>query len=370
MQKEGPPAKRSAPAGGRKLRRILVRTLIMVPLVLGVALFVALITAQALYKEEFEQFGAGFSAVLVEYGILPSPEAVAPASQAAALPLNLLPRQTLAAFITPGLSTQDVAATQTAYHSPTPSVTSTTTRTPTATDTATATTTATETATATFTETPTGTLTPSVTPTRTPYPTWTPLPTKTPTRTPLPSSTFTPKPSPTPTETWDPSIPTYTPSLTLEPTLTRTTAPQPTDTPINTNCNYSINTSFEAQVAQLINDERASRGLYAYRVQSQLRAAARVQAADMACNHFAGHTGSDGSTVRDRVEAQGYSWSWIGENYMISQDPVRAFNWWMNSAPHTANILSPNYTEFGVGYVYSSESDYGGYFVVVFARPR
>jgi uncharacterized protein YkwD len=89
----------------------------------------------------------------------------------------------------------------------------------------------------------------------------------------------------------------------------------------------------------------------------------------MACNHFTGHTGSDGSNVRDRVARQGYSWTWIGENYMVSTDPIRAFNWWMNSTPHTANILSPNYTEFGVGYVYSSESAYGGYFVIVFARP-
>jgi len=171
------------------------------------------------------------------------------------------------------------------------------------------------------------------------------------------------------TNTWDPAIPTYTtaPTNTLAPT--QTTAPTATETPINPSCDYSFNTTFESQVAQLINDERQSRGLYDYRVQSQLRAAARVQAADMACNHFTGHTGSDGSSVRDRVAAQGYSWTWIGENYMISQNPVTAFNWWMNSTPHTANILSPNYTEFGVGYVYSSESDYGGYFVVVFARP-
>lgn len=139
---------------------------------------------------------------------------------------------------------------------------------------------------------------------------------------------------------------------------------------MSVSCEYVLNSGHEDQVVQLINSERQSRGLHAYRVQSQLRAAARVQAADMACNHFTGHTGSDGSSVRDRVERQGYSWSWIGENYMVSTDPNRAFNWWMNSGPHTANILSPNYTEFGVGYVYSGESDYGGYFVVVFARPR
>lgn len=91
----------------------------------------------------------------------------------------------------------------------------------------------------------------------------------------------------------------------------------------------------------------------------------------MACNHFAGHIGSDGSTVRDRVEAQGYSWSWIGENYMITRSgPQAAFDWWMNSEPHRANILSPFYTEFGVGYIFSPDSDYGEYYVIVFAQPQ
>jgi len=369
------PAKIRRPGGALRVRRLLLRTLIMTPLVIGVALFVALLTAQALYKEELMDWGSGFRAVLVEYGVLSSPDPAAPQPKPQSMPLNLIPRQTLAGLITPGLSAEDVAATQAAFRSATPSATGSPTLTPPSTGTWTASPTPTDTATPTSTVTPTGTLTPSVTPTRTPYPTWTPLPSRTPTRTPTrtqtptATQTYTPSVSPTVTNTWDPAIPTYTtaPTNTLAPT--QTTAPTATETPINPSCDYSFNTTFESQVAQLINDERQSRGLYDYRVQSQLRAAARVQAADMACNHFTGHTGSDGSSVRDRVAAQGYSWTWIGENYMISQNPVTAFNWWMNSTPHTANILSPNYTEFGVGYVYSSESDYGGYFVVVFARP-
>jgi uncharacterized protein YkwD len=131
-----------------------------------------------------------------------------------------------------------------------------------------------------------------------------------------------------------------------------------------------LNTGYEATIEGLINGARDDNGLSPLSPQSQLRAAARVQAADMACNHFTGHTGSDGSSVRDRVEAQGYSWSWIGENYMItSSGPQAAFNWWMNSEPHRNNILGSAYTEFGVGYIYSDEADYGGYYVVVFARP-
>ncbi len=358
----------------RKIWRFLLRLVILTPLTVGFALFVALLTAQALYAEEMQQVGDSLRSVLVEYGVLYEPYdpgGVDPGSASGSLP----PREQLEAYITPGLSLRDRAATELAYSSPTPSETSRISPTPSSSPTESPTPTASETLTLTPSVTSTGTLTPSDTPTRTPYPTWTPLPSRTPTRTPTrtrtptPSQTFTPSVTPTVTNTWDPAIPTYTvaPTSTLVPTST--TAPTATETPISTSCNYSLNTGYENQVVQLINGERQSRGLYAYAVQSQLRAAARVQAADMACNHFTGHTGSDGSSVRDRVAAQGYSWSWIGENYMVSQNPVTAFNWWMNSGPHTANILSPNYTEFGVGYVYSSESDYGGYFVVVFARP-
>lgn len=122
----------------------------------------------------------------------------------------------------------------------------------------------------------------------------------------------------------------------------------------------------------LVNSERTDRGLPAYSPQSQLREAARVHAADMACNHFGGHTGSDGSSVYDRVVAQGYSpTGWVGENWMATlSGPQAAFNWWMGSEPHRNNILNSFYTEFGVGYIQSPGSDYGEYYVIVFARPQ
>ncbi len=124
----------------------------------------------------------------------------------------------------------------------------------------------------------------------------------------------------------------------------------------------------------MINQERQGRGLQPYSLQGQLQAAARIHSTDMACNDFLSHTGSDGSSVRDRVEAQGYSWSWIGENIFATSNqsasaPQSAFDWWMNSDLHRANLLSPNYTEIGIGYRYSADSSYGGYFTAVFARP-
>jgi uncharacterized protein YkwD len=106
-------------------------------------------------------------------------------------------------------------------------------------------------------------------------------------------------------------------------------------------------------------------------MQSQLTTAARNHGTDMACNHFFSHTGSDGSTVAMRVAAQGYSASWVGENIFAgwSASPQSAFDWWMGSAPHRANLLNANYTEIGIGYIYEANSDYKGYFTAVFARP-
>lgn len=252
--------------------------------------------------------------------------------------------------------------------SPTPTETASLTRTPSATYSPTPTATYTASPSATWTATPFLTATPSRTPSLAPSDTPVPTATMQPSATPLPSATNTPQDTATP----GPS-PTVDPATTVpaEPTETvpPTDMPAPSATPSGS-CSTSLNVAYENEIVSLVNDERDSNGLYAYDVDTRLRAAARAHAADMACNGFTGHTGSDGSSVGDRVLAQGYSWSWIGENYMVTQNgPQTAFNWWMNSTPHTNNILSPNYTEFGVGYIYSSESDYGGYFVIVFARP-
>jgi uncharacterized protein YkwD len=206
-----------------------------------------------------------------------------------------------------------------------------------------------------------------------PSPTLSRTPTRTPSRTP------TRTPSRTPTRTPTPSPAGATPSPTLEPGGSPP-APSPTwPAPSATStqqaaCFPSGSAGFESALLGLINDERQSQGLEAYSSQSQLQAAARLHAADMACNHFFSHTGSDGSTVGQRVNAQGYSWSWVGENIFATSNtssdaPQQAFDWWMNSAPHRANLLHTNYSDIGLGYVYLAGSDYGGYFVAVFARP-
>jgi uncharacterized protein YkwD len=176
---------------------------------------------------------------------------------------------------------------------------------------------------------------------------------------------WTPSISP-PSETVGPG--TEQPSATTAPATPTVAAPTAT---VPSSCSWSGNGGFESTLLGLINQERQGQGLAAYASQSQLQTAARIHSQDMACNGFVSHTGSDGSSVRDRVELQGYDWSWIGENIYCTSDtssgaPQRVFDWWMNSAPHRANLLSPNYTQIGVGYAYAGSR---GCFAAVFARP-
>ena len=249
----------------------------------------------------------------------------------------------------------------------------------------------TATPTAELTASPTATPSPSLTPTFTSTPTFTATPTGTATWTPSPTATrtasHTATRTPSATATRTPTLPasatpTRTPTLTATPTLgapgpsataSVTPPPSPTST-VDPSCTPTGNAGFENTLLGLINQERTAQSLPAYTAQNQLQAAARLHSTDMVCNDFFSHTGSDGSTVGMRVNAQGYSWSWVGENILATSDtsaqaPQSAFDWWMNSALHRANLLSPNYTEIGLGYIYVASSPYGGYFTAVFARP-
>jgi uncharacterized protein YkwD len=141
--------------------------------------------------------------------------------------------------------------------------------------------------------------------------------------------------------------------------------------PPDINCSYQTNTTFEAQVIELINAERTKVGLLPLYAQSQLGTAARLHSADMACNNFFSHTGSDGSSLTDRIMRQGYSGYYFGENIAAGYStPESVVNAWMNSSGHRANILNTNYTEIGVGYAYWAGSTYDSYWTTDFAFPN
>lgn len=98
------------------------------------------------------------------------------------------------------------------------------------------------------------------------------------------------------------------------------------------------------------------------------RAAAR-HANDMVSHDFLGHTGSDGSSAADRISAEGYEWSAIGENVAAGQSsPQEVVAGWLSSPGHCANIMSPDYLHMGIAR--AEGGSYGIYWAQTFARPR
>ncbi len=135
------------------------------------------------------------------------------------------------------------------------------------------------------------------------------------------------------------------------------------------NCKFSENGNYVSQLLSLINSARSAAKLPAVSVNYALTAAARDHSVDMACNNFLGHTGSNGSSIGRRIAAAGYAASYYEEIIAIGT-PEDAMSQWRNSADHWNVVLDPKVTEVGIGYVYYSNSDYGGYFTADFANPQ
>lgn len=119
---------------------------------------------------------------------------------------------------------------------------------------------------------------------------------------------------------------------------------------------YELTGTFADQVFIITNWERTRRGLNALERHQVLTTISQEHTQDMASNNFMSHTGSDSSTVRQRIERAGINLDtglrgW-GENVARGQrTPQQVVTAWMNSAGHRANILNENFTHLGVGFV-------------------
>ena len=134
-------------------------------------------------------------------------------------------------------------------------------------------------------------------------------------------------------------------------------------------CSYTSSSSYLNEIATLINNARAQNGLSTLTVNPQLALAAQNHSIDMACHGLLSHTGSNSSTVQERVAAAGYNGSYSEEIIYGSGYPQTAFDWWMNDPIHRDAILNPNAVDMGVGYAYKADTAYGGYYTVDFGSP-
>lgn len=102
-----------------------------------------------------------------------------------------------------------------------------------------------------------------------------------------------------------------------------------------------VDSGAEAQFVQLINQERASRGLPALRVASDLVGVARSHSQEMAAAQDLYHNPELATDVRN--------WQKVGENVGRGPSVARIHAAFMASSGHAANILHPDWTEVGVG---------------------
>eukprot|EP01135_Chromosphaera_perkinsii_P001309 Nk52_evm36s164 gene=Nk52_evmTU36s164 len=130
------------------------------------------------------------------------------------------------------------------------------------------------------------------------------------------------------------------------------------------NSGPAYNDQFMEEILNLVNIERAKVGAGALCMNKALTNAALLHSLDQYNNQKMSHTGSDGSNPGDRIARQNYGslFTW-GENVAYwYQTPASVMNAWMNSAGHRANILNPDFSNLGVGFV-------GFYWTQKFAGP-
>lgn len=104
---------------------------------------------------------------------------------------------------------------------------------------------------------------------------------------------------------------------------------------------------------------------------TKLAQAAAAHSHDMATNNFLSHTGSNGSTLVNRVDATSYSAIAWGENVAGGPATVDAVvAGWLASAGHCANIMNSTFRDFGAACARNDAAAYQRYWTQDFATPR
>ncbi|GBF33466.1 transporter [Desulfocucumis palustris] len=117
-------------------------------------------------------------------------------------------------------------------------------------------------------------------------------------------------------------------------------------------------------MVNLINQERASNGLSALQVDTQLTQLARMKSQDMITNNYFSHTSPTYGTPSQMLSTYGVTYRTMGENIAGNSSVQAAHTSLMNSSGHRANILSSSYTHVGVGVV--SGGPYGEMITQIF----
>jgi hypothetical protein len=106
----------------------------------------------------------------------------------------------------------------------------------------------------------------------------------------------------------------------------------------------------QTNIVSLTNEARKAQGLNALKVDSRLTHAAQAKAEDMLAKQYFAHTSPSGTTPWVWIRQAGYAYSVSGENLAVHYTTAEGtFAGWLASPSHRANIVSPKFTEIGVG---------------------
>lgn len=131
--------------------------------------------------------------------------------------------------------------------------------------------------------------------------------------------------------------------------------------------NIDVKTT-ENKVIELVNVQRSKAGLQLIKANWQVARVARYKSQDMINKGYFSHTSPTYGSPFDMMQSFGIKFSSAGENIAMGQrTPEEVMNGWMNSPGHRANILSPSYTELGVGLAKDSQGRC--YWTQMFIKP-
>lgn len=120
----------------------------------------------------------------------------------------------------------------------------------------------------------------------------------------------------------------------------------------------------EAAMLTRINEVRAQYGLHPFTYNGQLADAAATHVAEGASRNWLSHRGANGSSYYDRVALTGYLADKVNECIGWGYNQERMLTWWLNSPVHRSILLSPTYTEVGIGYEGNPAARWGHWWVL------
>jgi uncharacterized protein YkwD len=113
--------------------------------------------------------------------------------------------------------------------------------------------------------------------------------------------------------------------------------------------NPGVREDLEAQMLEMVNEERKKEGLPALKADPEMREVARAHSRDMFARSYFSHINPEGKTPFDRAREAGVKFLTAGENLALAQTLKLAHTGLMNSPGHRANILRRSFGRVGIG---------------------